>query len=184
MVKSFGFDSENGGAGERRWIETRLLTRQQGEWVGYSYAWNREQTEAHLVGSEGRDASVEISLADGGTRRLDWRFPSRSECMVCHSRAANFVLGLSTLQMNKQHDYGGVAANQLEALHYLGVLEPAWSDEDKQSLRKAVAREWSQSVPAGLAGGGNHRGRYDPGGVAGRVALSLVDSLPPPRRPL
>lgn len=138
LVKSFGFDSGNGGAGERRWVETRLLTRQQGEWVGYSYAWNREQTEAHLVGSEGRDASVEISLADGAKCRLDWRFPSRSECMVCHSRAANFVLGLSTLQMNKAHDYGGVAANQLEALRYLGVLKPAWSDEDKQALRKAL----------------------------------------------
>lgn len=138
LVKSFGFDSENGGAGERRWIETRLLTRRQGEWVGYSYAWNREQTEAYLVGSEGRDASVEIDPADGGKRRLDWRFPSRSECMVCHSRAANFVLGLSTLQMNKEHDYGGATANQLEALHYLGVLEPAWSDDDKQSLRKAL----------------------------------------------
>lgn len=138
LVKSFGFDSENGSGGQRRWIETRLLTRQQGEWVGYSYAWNREQTEAHLVGSEGRDASVEIGLAEGGKRRLDWRFPSRSECMVCHSRAANFVLGLSTLQMNKPHDYGGMTANQLEALHYLGVLKPTWSDEDKQSLRKQL----------------------------------------------
>ena len=138
LVKSFGFDSENSTGGGRRWVETRLLTRQQGEWVGYSYAWNREQTEAFLVGSEGRDASVEIGLADGGKHRLDWRFPSRSECMVCHSRAANFVLGLSTLQMNKDHDYGGVAANQLEALHYLGVLKPTWSDEDKQSLRKRL----------------------------------------------
>ena len=138
LVKSFGFDSESGG--ERRWIETRLLTRQQGEWVGYSYAWNREQTEAHLVGSEGRDASVEISLGNGGKRRLNWRFPSRSECMVCHSRAANYVLGLTTLQMNKPHDYGRVTANQLEALHYLGVLKPAWPDEDKQSLRKQLQK--------------------------------------------
>ena len=138
LVKSFGFDSEIGDDRERRWIETRLLTRQQGEWVGYSYAWNREQTEAHLVGSEGLDATVEISLGEVRKRRLDWRFPSRSECMVCHSRAANFVLGLATLQMNKDHEYGGVAANQLEALHYLGVLEPAWSDGDKQSLRKRL----------------------------------------------
>ncbi|MCY3758809.1 MAG: PQQ-dependent sugar dehydrogenase [Acidobacteria bacterium] len=160
LVKSFGFDSENGSAGERRWVETRLLTRQQGEWVGYSYAWNREQTEAYLVGSEGRDASVEIGLADGGKRRLDWRFPSRSECMVCHSRAANFVLGLSTLQMNKEHDYGGVTANQLEALHYLGVLKPAWSDEDRQSLRKqllesGVNRYRLDSRVEGITAGGD-----------------------------
>ena len=140
LVKSFGFNSANGDTIKQHWIETRLLTRLHGEWVGYSYAWNREQTEAHLVRSEGLDVSVEISLTEGGKHRLYWRFPSRSECMVCHSRAANFVLGLSTLQMNKKHDYGGILANQLEALNYLGVLKPTWSDEDKQSLRKQLKK--------------------------------------------
>ncbi len=135
LVKSFGFDSETGGANTRRWIETRLLTRQQGEWVGYSYAWNEEQTEAHLVAREGRDRWFEIRFGKGRERRQHWRYPSRSECMVCHSRAANFVLGLSTLQMNKPYDYGDVKANQLEALDYLGVLEVTWSPEAKTSLR-------------------------------------------------
>ena len=124
------------------------------------------------------------SLAEGGKRRLDWRFPSRSECMVCHSRAANFVLGLSTLQMNREYDYGEIRANQLEALHYLGVLKPAWSDEDRKSLRKQCARERGEPLPAGLSGGANHGRRHRSGGAAGRVALSLVVSLPPPGRPL
>src|SRR5262249_44563683 len=34
------------GKPARRRIETRLLVRQQGEWVGYSYRWNAEQTDA------------------------------------------------------------------------------------------------------------------------------------------
>lgn len=38
------------------------------------------------------------------------------------ARAANYVLGLSTAQMNREHDYGGVRANQLEVLESLGVL--------------------------------------------------------------
>jgi len=42
--------------------------------------------------------------------------------MVCHSRAANWVLGLSTLQMNKVHDYGGVKDEQLRTLEHLGVF--------------------------------------------------------------
>jgi len=45
--------------------------------------------------------------------------------MVCHSRAANFVLGLNTLQMNKVHNYGKVSDNQLRTLEHLGVFGSA-----------------------------------------------------------
>ena len=47
------------------------------------------------------------------------------ECMVCHSRAANYVLGLSTLQMNRDHDYGGRVDNQLRTLEHLELLKPS-----------------------------------------------------------
>ena len=47
------------------------------------------------------------------SKKLNWHYPSRAECMVCHSRAANCVLGFSELQMNQDHDYGGVNENQL-----------------------------------------------------------------------
>lgn len=121
LVKSFSLEMEQGNPHSRRWIETRFLTKQQGEWVGYSYLWNDEQTEATLVEKEGRDRDFEIRTPQG-MRRQTWRYPSRTECMVCHSRAANFVLGPSTLQMNKDHDYGGLRANQLSVLESLGVL--------------------------------------------------------------
>ena len=42
--------------------------------------------------------------------------------MVCHSRAANYVLGLSELQMNKVFDYGGVNENQLAVFDRLGLF--------------------------------------------------------------
>ena len=138
LVKSFAHPSESGEDGRRRWIETRLLTKQQGEWVGYSYAWNDEQTEATLVAGEGLDRSFEGGSAGGKTESLKWRFPSRTECMVCHSRAANYVLGQTTLQMNKDHDYGSVTANQLEVLDYLGVLGVNWSGKVKGKVREAL----------------------------------------------
>ena len=141
LVKSFGFEFKKGNIRARRWIETRLMTRQQGEWSGYSYAWNKEQTDAYLVSKEGLDRS--FKLGSGEEHFQTWRYPSRSECMVCHSRAANFVLGLSTLQMNKQHDYGGVQANQLEFLHYLGVLQVAWSSEAKSTLAELFKKNAS-----------------------------------------
>ncbi len=92
LVKTFSY-------GGRR-HETRLLVLLQGEWAGFTYEWNGEQTEATLVEKGGADRE----LAPGG-RAQAWRFPSRAECMVCHSRAAGFVLGLNTLQMNKGEQF-------------------------------------------------------------------------------
>jgi uncharacterized repeat protein (TIGR03806 family) len=120
LVKSFALNLEADNPASRHWIETRLLTRQQGQWAGYSYRWNDEQTDATLVGAAGLDRDYAIADAGhaGGKRRQTWHYPSRTECMVCHSRAANFVLGLSTLQIN-----GPPAPdNQLAALERLGVF--------------------------------------------------------------
>ncbi len=134
LVKTFSLDAP---AGKRRRVETRLLTKQQGQWVGYSYAWNDEQTDAALVGEAGLDRPVEVSdaKAPGGRRKQTWRFPSRAECMVCHSRAANFVLGLSTLQMNKVHDYGKVSDNQLRTLEHLDVFRISALDHTAEARR-------------------------------------------------
>jgi hypothetical protein len=60
--------------------------------------------------------------------------------MVCHSRAANFVLGLSTLQMNKEHDYGGEAVNQLELLESLGLLRLNATTDIHAALREDLKK--------------------------------------------
>ncbi len=124
LVKTFALRLAADDPQSLRTIETRLLTLRQGEWVGYSYRWNDEQTDAELVSAAGADQTLEIEdgQAPNGRRRQVWRYPSRAECMVCHSRAAGFVLGVNTLQMNRQHDYGGVSDNQLRALAHIGVL--------------------------------------------------------------
>ncbi|HEX5104799.1 MAG TPA: PQQ-dependent sugar dehydrogenase, partial [Pirellulaceae bacterium] len=129
LIKSFALETTQGDPASRRWIETRFLTKQAGEWVGYSYLWNDEQTDAELVATEGADREFEIRVPRSrenpdGLSRQKWRYPSRTECMVCHSRAANFVLGLTELQMNKDHDYGhGHVENQLAVLERLGMLK-------------------------------------------------------------
>jgi glucose/arabinose dehydrogenase len=134
LVKTFSFDAPNG---RRRRVETRLLTKQQGQWAGYSYIWNDEQTDAVLVGEAGLDRTIEVrdAKAPAGRRKQTWHFPSRAECMVCHSRAANFVLGLSTLQMNRAHDYGKVSDNQLRTLEHLGVFRTSPLDHTGEARR-------------------------------------------------
>lgn len=134
IVKSFYLDMEEGNPESRRWIETRFLTKQGGQWYGYSYAWNDDETEGTLIEAKGMDRDFTLRTS-GGSQKFTWHYPSRSECMVCHSRAANFVLGLSEMQMNKVHDYGGVKDNQLRVLERLGLLRVNWADEIRQRMR-------------------------------------------------
>jgi glucose/arabinose dehydrogenase len=148
IVKSFALEAEAGNAGSRRWVETRFMTKQQGEWAGYSYAWNDEQTDATLVDAGGADRTYAIRdpRASGGARRQAWHYPSRAECMVCHSRAANFVLGLSALQLNKEHDYGaGGTDNQLRVMEQLGLLKVDWAAQAESALK-------ADGAARGLAG--------------------------------
>jgi uncharacterized repeat protein (TIGR03806 family) len=80
-------------------IETRLLVRyDDGGWVGYSYEWNDDQSDAVLL-AEGKTKG----LASGQT----WQFPSSGECFACHTPAAGFTLGLEARQLNRE-DRGNV----------------------------------------------------------------------------
>ena len=146
LVKSFALEAAAGDPTSRRWIETRFLTRQQGEWAGYSYVWNEDQTDAELVPSEGLDRDYEIRVPrtrdePDGLRRQTWHFPSRTECMVCHSRAANWVLGLSELQMNKEHDYGEVTDHQFRVLERLSMLKLGYEEDAVKFLKEDLKQQ-------------------------------------------
>lgn len=139
IVKSFYIDTVEGDPKSRRWIETRFLARQGKEWYGYSYAWNDEETEGTLVEAKGADREFTIRTK-GGEKKLNWHYPSRSECMVCHSRAANYVLGFTELQMNHEHDYGkGFRENQLAVLERLNLFNKFnWSSETSAKVRQQL----------------------------------------------
>ena len=141
IVKSFGLETVLGDPASRRWIETRFMVRQQNEWVGYSYRWNKEGTDAELVEAAGTDEIFELRNPESSkkVRRQTWHYPSRSECMVCHSRAANYMLGLQTGQMNRDHDYGGVVDNQLRTLEHLNLFRVGWAGENYWVVRSNIA---------------------------------------------
>lgn len=169
LIKTFYLPVKAGDTTSMRRIETRLLVRWQGEWAGYSYIWNDEQTDAVLVDAAGLEKAFTVHGEDGSEQSQSWHYPSRAECMVCHSRAANFVLGLSTAQMNRDHDYGSVTDNQLRTLEHIGMFTgklpkrpdqyPALADpyDDEQPL-EARARSYLHancSICHVTAGGGN-----------------------------
>lgn len=133
LVKTFFLETEAGNAASRRRLETRILhyehlagTEEVGSdlWHGYTYVWNDAQTDADLLDAKALDRTFTITdaKAPGGKRQQNWHFPSRAECSLCHTTPAKYALGVNTLQMNKDHDYGGVIANQLRTLEHLGVF--------------------------------------------------------------
>ncbi|MCX6954342.1 MAG: PQQ-dependent sugar dehydrogenase [Verrucomicrobia bacterium] len=102
-----------GDGQSRRRIETRVLLKQANDWAAYSYRWNEEQTDATLVPEAGQRLSV------GGR---DWLVPSRSDCLSCHSREANFALGLTNAQLNRNVTVEGRTQNQIAAFIRLGLV--------------------------------------------------------------
>ncbi len=129
LVKTFGLESEAGNAASLRRVETRLFTLQQHEWVGYSFEWNSEQNEAYLVEKAGKDVTFVVADAEspGGMRSQNWHYPSRAECNLCHARVPEYVLGVKSPQMNRDHEYRGKIRNQLDTLSQLGIFKTALS---------------------------------------------------------
>jgi uncharacterized repeat protein (TIGR03806 family) len=134
LVKTFALETEPGNPASRRRLETRLLhyqfmggTEEYGDqyWRGYTYIWNDEQTDAELADASGLDRTYVIKdpAAPGGRREQTYHFPSRGECILCHTTTAKYTLGMHTLQMNRDFDYGGgKVANQLRTLEHLGIF--------------------------------------------------------------
>ena len=173
-IKSFQLEMQSGEPASRKYIETRIMVRQQKEWTGYTYLWNDEQTDATLVDKNGLDKPYRVIDKSNprGFRDQVWHYPSRTECMVCHSRAANFVLGFSPLQLDSDFNYGeGRTDNQLRALYHIGLLKNEKGYErrkpdaphlvdpnDKQQPLVARARSYFYTNCASChvdAGGGN-----------------------------
>jgi uncharacterized repeat protein (TIGR03806 family) len=98
-----------------QWIETRLLLRHDdGEWAGYTYEWNEDGSDAAL-------------LASGKTRSVqgqNWIYPSRAQCLQCHTVAAGRSLGTEIIQLNRLCSYpaSGRTANQLATYDHIGLF--------------------------------------------------------------
>lgn len=197
IVKSFYIEAEEGKPESRRWIETRFLTKQGSEWHGYSYSWNDAQDEGALIEAKGtdREFSIKVPVSQEyprGVKKLNWHYPSRAECMVCHSRAANWVLGFTELQMNKEHEYDCVPSflpkgakgpvtvreNQLVVFERLGLFKVDWVNEVREAQRKELKAKGKKDpyIDAFLERQSATRGQRTP-------VKSTLLSLPPEKSP-
>jgi len=151
-------------------IETRFLGRQgDGEWVGASYVWNADGTDAVLV-----DEAKELTLASGHT----WTVPGPGQCFFCHQASAGVSLGLVREQFDLENTRDDTTENQLARFARTAVVHgdvptgPALDPSDGSAPVEARVRSYLHA---------NCSGCHRPGtGIFSaldlRVDTSLTDS--------
>ena len=88
---------------------------------GVSYRWNDAGTDATLVADEGENFTVALTQ-NGAPYTQNWRIPSRSECLSCHTAQGGHALSFNTRQLNRAENMNGYIGNQLSLLQSAGYF--------------------------------------------------------------
>ncbi len=166
-------------------VETRFLKKTSDGIYGVTYRWNAAQDDAELVDESGLEEDFTITQSSGNTTQ-SWRFPSRSECLTCHTSGSGHVLGFNTAQLNRNYDYGGIPYHQLQALseasyfetpltqvHTLPTLAPI--DDTTQSLEHRVRSYLAVNCAQCHHPGGNALGAWDARSHITTASAAIVD---------
>jgi hypothetical protein len=132
LMKHFELPIDEVNPDVRMRLETRFLVLgDDGEVYGVTYRWRADQSDADLL-TTAASGEYTIQLEGGGTRQQTWLFPSRNECLQCHTDAAGGFLGLRTHQQNRDFTYPatGRTDNQLRTWNALGMFTPALLEAD------------------------------------------------------
>jgi len=136
LVKTLSLDMVTGDPKTRRRIETQILHFDGGEWQPYTYRWNKDQTDAVLLGARGGQSVLDIkdSQAPGGKRKQTWRFTGRAECQRCHNKWSGPPLAFNAAQLNTPHNFGGAKVSQVDVLHRIGLLKAPIAKKSRPKL--------------------------------------------------
>jgi uncharacterized repeat protein (TIGR03806 family) len=151
-----------------RKLETRLLVVDgSGGGYGVTYRWRADQSDAELL-----DGAQTENLG-----RQSWTYPSRADCLACHTVNSGFVLGVKTRQLNRPlaapgnqiwdwSEKGYFIARLKES--YLAGYDHLSAIGDESAPLEARARSYLDS---------NCSGCHRPGGTQSRIDLRF--DIPP-----
>ena len=147
FIKTFELPIDEAHPAHRRRLETRLLVRDRmGGVYGVDYKWRADGSDAELLtGAE--TETIPIRAASGEMRTQTWYYPSRQDCMTCHTTGAGLVLGIKTRQMNRTLQYpSGVIRNELIEWQRLGLFTPRINQAVKSYPSLAAADDTRRSL--------------------------------------
>jgi uncharacterized repeat protein (TIGR03806 family) len=136
FVKTFELATNETNPNLKRRLETRLLVCDAAGGVyGVTYKWRADNSDADLLET---NLTEEISIQTAtGMRTQAWYYPSRADCLVCHTANAGLVLGVKTRQMNRDYPYpSGVTDNELRAWNHIGLFDTNLDTADIKNFPK------------------------------------------------
>jgi uncharacterized repeat protein (TIGR03806 family) len=141
FVKTFELATDETNPGVKRRLETRLLVCDAAGGVyGAVYKWRADNSDADLLSTNLTEA-IPIKTA-AGVRTQAWYYPSREDCVACHTANAGYVLGVKTRQLNRDLAFpSGVTDNELRAWNHIGLFEPKFDEADLGKFSKLAAAD-------------------------------------------
>jgi uncharacterized repeat protein (TIGR03806 family) len=132
-----------------RRLETRFtVVTTRGGVIGLTYRWRGNGQDADLLLT-----NLSESIPIQRTSPLEtqsWYYPSRADCVTCHTPLNGGVLGLSARQLNREFAYRkGASENQLLHWARLGLFDSSFIEIEKQHARLhklAAPRDANASV--------------------------------------
>ena len=136
FVKQFDLATDETKPDVKRRLETRLLVCDSAGGVyGVVYKWRADNSDADLLATNLTEA-IPIRTA-AGVRTQMWYYPSRQDCLTCHTPLAGGVLGVKTRQLNRDFTFpSGVTDNELRAWNHLGLFDTNLEEADLKNLPK------------------------------------------------
>ena len=136
FVKTFSLATNELNPGSLRRLETRLLVCDaDGGVYGVTYRWRPDNSDADLLETNLSEV-VAIQTATG-VRTQQWYYPSRADCLTCHTPLAGHVLGVKTRQLNRDYQYPSrVTDNELHTWNHIGLFDRDLTEKETASLPK------------------------------------------------
>jgi len=134
FVKHFELATDETNPNLKRRLETRLLVCDStGGVYGVTYKWRPDNRDAEMLETNLTEA-IAIKTATGVRTQL-WYYPSRADCLTCHTTNAGLVLGVKTRQLNRDFTYpSGVTDNELRTWNHAGLFDTNLDEADLKQL--------------------------------------------------
>ena len=134
FVKHFDIATDETHPEVKRRLETRLLVcAADGGIYSVTYKWRADNSDAELLETNLTEDIVIKTAA--GVRTQAWYYPSRADCLTCHTANAGYVLGVKARQLNRDLKYpNGKVENELVAWKNLGLLDADFSEADVKAF--------------------------------------------------
>jgi uncharacterized repeat protein (TIGR03806 family) len=180
-IKHFDLELKQGDPESTRRLETRLIVKNDEGVYGVTYRWDEAQENAFLIPEEGRDETFVVEK-NGVLFEQVWRYPSRGECLNCHTKQGGEALGFNTAQLNQNHRFGDADENQILAYsragYFTGLVDSdslgeraVALDDDTESLTERVESYLASNCSQCHQPGGTSIGLWD-----ARMEIGLEES--------